>query len=102
MFMKNSYRLLWSDEALSNLREIINYLENRWTHKEIGKFANLLEHQLKLIVSNPLLFPMVDKSLDLRKAVLSRQTTIFYRVKGFEIHILSLFDNRQNPAKLRI
>jgi len=52
-FMKNTYKLIWSDEALNNLKRIIDYLENRWTEREIKKFTQLLDKQLKLINDNP-------------------------------------------------
>ncbi|MCD6565532.1 MAG: type II toxin-antitoxin system RelE/ParE family toxin [Bacteroidales bacterium] len=99
--MKNTYKLIWSDEALFNLKGIIDYLENRWTKREIKRFALLLDRQLKLINDNPFLFAESDKSNGLRKSVLSRQTTIYYRIVDNEIHIMTLFDNRQNPNKLR-
>lgn len=98
--MKDTYKLIWSDEALINLKGIIEYLENRWTKREIKKFAQLLDKQLKLIEVNPYLFTESGKSNGLRKSVLSRQTTIYYRVINYEIRIITLFDNRQNPDKL--
>lgn len=98
--MKNTYKLIWSDEALNNLKGILDYLENRWTKREIKKFAQLLDKQLKLIEGNPYLFAESDKSKGFRKSVLSRQTTIYYRINKFEIRIITLFDNRQNPNKL--
>ena len=49
-FMKNIYKIIWSDEALTNLKDTINYLENHWTETEIKKFAQLLDKHL-----NPLL-----------------------------------------------
>lgn len=100
MFMKNTYKLIWSDEALTNLKGIIDYLEYRWTKREIKKFAQLLDKQLKLIEDNPYLFSESEKSNGLRKSVLSRQTTIYYRITNFEIRIITLFDNRQHPNKL--
>ncbi len=99
-FMKDTYKLIWSDEALINLKGIIDYLENRWTKREIKKFAQLLDKQLKLIEANPYLFTETDKSNGLRKSVLSRQTTIYYRIINYDIRIITLFDNRQNPNKL--
>ena len=99
-FMKSTYKLIWSDEALNNLKYIIDYLENRWTKREIKKFALLLDKQLKLIEDNPFLFAESDKSNGLRKSVLSKQTTIYYRIIGYEIRIITLFDNRQNPKTL--
>jgi len=98
--MEHTYKLIWSDEALNNLKGIIDYLENRWTKREIVKFAQLLDKQLRLIEYNPYLFAESDKSNGLRKSVLSRQTTIYYRIINFEIQIVTLFDNRQNPNKL--
>ena len=54
--MKNTYKLILSDEALINLKGIIDYLENQWTKREIKRFALLLDRQLKLINDNPFLF----------------------------------------------
>ena len=98
--MKSTYKIIWSDEALSNLQGIIDYLESRWTNREIKKFAQLLDKQINLIEINPFLFAETDKSNGLRKSVLSRQTTIYYRVINNEIRIITLFDTRQNPKKV--
>lgn len=98
--MKNTYKLVWSDEALNNLQGIIDYLENSWTEREIKKFAQLIDKQLILIKNNPFLFAESNKSDGLRKSVLSRQITIYYRILNYEIRIITLFDNRQNPNKM--
>jgi plasmid stabilization system protein ParE len=98
--MENIYKIIWADEALNNLKGIIDYLENRWTEREIKKFAQLLDKQLILIKNNPYVFVESDKSNGLRKSVLSRQTTIYYRIIDYEIRIITLFDNRQNPNRL--
>jgi hypothetical protein len=68
--------------------------------KEIKKFARLLDKQLNLIEDNPFLFAESDNSNGLRKSVLSKQTTIYYWIVNYEIRIITLFDNRQNPDKL--
>ena len=99
--MKNTYKLVWSEEALRNLKGIIEYLEKRWTNREIKKFAQLLDKQLELIRENPFLFATSEKSNELRRSVLSRQTTLYYRIKDCEVQIITLFDNRQNPNKLK-
>jgi len=98
--MKNTYKLIWSDEALKNLQGIIEYLEFNWTGREIKNFVQLLDKQLKLIERNPFLFALSDKSNGLRKSVLSKQISIYYRVMNYEVRIIALFDNRQNPNKL--
>ena len=38
--MKSGYKLLWSDRALTDLQNIINYLTESWIQKEIKEFIN--------------------------------------------------------------
>ncbi|PWD99777.1 type II toxin-antitoxin system RelE/ParE family toxin [Marinilabilia rubra] len=59
--MRNTYRIIWSDEALKNLKNIIEYLERYWSEKEIENFAQLLDKHLDLLQENPLLFPKDPK-----------------------------------------
>ena len=99
--MKSTYNIIWSDEALQNLKEIIDYLEHRWTQKEISNFSKLLDHNLNLIETTPFLFPLSYDFQNMRKVVLSSQTTIYYQIVDKEIHLITLFYNRQNPEKLK-
>jgi plasmid stabilization system protein ParE len=98
---KKGRKLIWSNEALLSLKEIVKYLEANWTQTEIKNFAKLLDKHLNLLQKNPFLYPIDPALHNLRKAVISKQTSIFYRITSTEIHIISLFDNRQNPKKLR-
>ncbi len=69
--MKNTYKFVWSEEAISNLQGIIHYLEYRWTEREIRNFTRLLDKKLKLIQSNPQLFPKSEISNELKIRSLS-------------------------------
>jgi len=95
------YKLFWSDESLDNLKGIISYLESEWSEKEVDAFKKKLSRQLDLIAMNPKIFPVSDFQPRLRKAVLSKQTTIFYEVKEFEIRIAYLFSNRMDIKKIK-
>ena len=75
--MGNTYKLIWSEEALNNLKDIIGYLENKWTQREIKKFARLLEKHLDLIKDNPKLFPESELSNGFRRAVISKQVSLY-------------------------
>jgi plasmid stabilization system protein ParE len=99
--MRNSYKIIWSDEALTNLKNIINYLENNWSQKETSKFARLLEKRINLITKNPFLFPESNILNGIRRSVLSKQITIYYRITESQIRIITLFDNRQNLKRLK-
>ncbi len=99
--MENSYKLIWSDEALENLKGIIEYLEKSWTTREIKKFARLLDKNLNLIRVNSKSFPKSGQSEDFWRAVISKQVSIIYQIENQGIQIISIFDNRQNPNRLK-
>jgi len=95
------YKLFWSDEAQDNLSGIISYLESEWSEKELVSFKKKLSRQLELIAMNPRIFPVSEVQPRLRKAVLSKHTTIFYEVKGYEIHLAYLFSNRMDIKSIK-
>ncbi|MBC8004213.1 MAG: type II toxin-antitoxin system RelE/ParE family toxin [Verrucomicrobia bacterium] len=99
--MENIYKITWSDEALKNLKTIINYLETNWTEKELKQFVKRLEKKLHLIHRNPTLFPIIHSPTNIRKCVLSRQTSIYYQIIHQEIRLITLFDNKQRQNRLR-
>ncbi len=95
-----AYKIYWSEEAVRNLDEILIYLNSRWTSKEINKFKNKLAKQLELIGHNPLLFPVSQYKPELRKAVLTRQTTIYYQLRDDTVYLAYLFVNKKDISKI--
>ena len=98
--MAFDYKILWTDEAIDNLESILDYLNNHWTQREVDNFKLRLSKLISLIQHNPELFPFSPYNSKLRKAVLSTQTTIFYEVSGQLIHLVYLFDNRQDIERI--
>lgn len=98
--MKNGYRLLWSEKATLDLQQIIDYLKESWTEKEIKSFVKRLDKRLNLILINPRLFPKTTKRRNIRRSVLTKHITIYYTAFGKSIKVVALFDSRQDPQKL--
>ena len=99
--MKSGYKIEWTDNALSELRNTYKYLENNWTEKEIRKLSKEIEKILNLISNNPRLFPIYDKTI--RKVVIKKLNTLYYReTNNNTIQILSFFSNTQNPNKRNV
>ena len=46
-------KIIWSDEAKESLAQILSYLEENWTEKELSSFARILEKQLLIISNKP-------------------------------------------------
>jgi plasmid stabilization system protein ParE len=95
------YKLRWSEEAVKNLESILENLVDNWTHREVDNFKKRLGLQLDLIVKNPYMFPISNHIPRLRKAVISKQTTVFYEVKDKVIYLAYLHVNRKDIEKLK-
>lgn len=100
--MQSGYKLFWSDRALDDLQNIINYLNEKWTQKEIRNFVRRLDKRIELIFGNPRLFPKTSKRKNIRRSVLTKHTVIYYEVTENSVTIVTLFDPRQHPKKLRL
>lgn len=99
--MENGCKIVWTDNALSELKNTFDYLEKEWTHRELHNLAREIEKTIKLISNNPTLFPVYSKN-KVHKAVIKKLNTIYYRKVNDTIEILSFFSNRQNPDKRKI
>lgn len=98
--MKNIYRIVWSKRAIENLENIIRYLEENWTEKEIKKFSLKLDRCLNILIKNPEAFPLTRVKPGLRKVVITKQNSLYYIVEGSIIYLVNLFDTRQNPENI--
>ena len=100
--MKNGLKIRWTEEATKNLENIIIYLETNWRTKELKKFFQKLEKQLLLLSIFPEAYPLSQKKKIIHRCVLTKNLTIYYTVKDDSLILFSLFDTRQDPAKLKI
>ena len=96
-----AYKLFWTDEAINNLEEILDYLKRRWIQREINNFKNKLKKHLDLISRFPLMFPISDYNPRLRKSVVSKQTSVYFEIKNGMIYIAYIFVTRKNINKIK-
>ncbi len=96
--MQSGYNLFWSKRADDDLDDIIKYLETHFSDLEISNFFKILEDQLIRVKENPDSF--VKHSKNIRKILITKQTTLYFIVKKKQITIIRLFDQRQDPNKL--
>jgi len=97
--MKNGYRIFWTDFALEELEKTIEYLKENFSEKELKNLAESIEENLILISKNPKLYQVSEAKKDLRRIVILRYNSLYYRIKNDTIEIISFFSNRQNPRK---
>ena len=90
-----------SSRALQKLDNLLVYLEEEWTLKVKETFILKLDKSFQQIQKLPDSFPESEKIKGLRKCVITRQTTVFYKYTDTHINIVTIFDTRQNPKQLK-
>ncbi|WP_395079808.1 type II toxin-antitoxin system RelE/ParE family toxin [Gracilimonas sp.] len=97
-----SFKIKWSEKSLQDLDQILDYLEKEWTKKEIQNFKEKLFNRIEIIGKYPKIFKASEIKPQLRRSVLSKQTSIFYQIQPEKktISIVRLFDNRMDINRL--
>ena len=90
----------WSPLAEKDVNLIADYLIKNWDYKIYDNFITDLDQSINQIVSKPKLFPVIHKKLNVRKLVITKHNTLFYREIKKSIEIIRVFDSRQDPKKL--
>ncbi len=97
--MRGGYKIQWSNRASRDLDGILEYLKTEWGEFTVKEFSRKLDKRLVLIALRPTLYPKAHHSRPTRKSVLIKRITIYYRIIGQRVFVVTLFDNRQNPDK---
>ena len=95
-------KIIWSPSSENDIENIADYLFENWNAKTAIQFISLVDHLVDLIAKNPKQFPQININLKVRKCVITKHNSIYYRVSAKQIDILRIFDTRQNPEKLRL
>ncbi len=96
-----SNKVFWSGKAKDDYRNILLYLQQNWTLNEVQKFTGKVERNISNLLSNSEIGTISKKKL-IRRLVVSKQISLYYKIKQGDIYIVTLFDNRQNPGKLKV
>ena len=86
--------------AERKLETLFEFLTANWSIKVKNDFIIKLDKYVSIIKTQPESFPSSEKDKGLRKCVITKQTTLFYRFDEKSIKIVTIFDTRQNPKKL--
>lgn len=93
--------IYFSPKAVQKLEEVFEYLEKNWPKKVKDDFIKKLDQTMELLSRFPESFPESIAVPGLYKCNITKHNTLFYRIKKSDIEIVTLFDQRQHPGKLR-
>jgi len=69
--------------------------------KVVIKFIDIIDELIYQIELNPKQFPVIQKKKKIRKCLITKHNSLYYRERRGYIDILRIYDNRQDPHKLR-
>ena len=94
-------QVILSKQAERKLNKLLEYLEKEWSVKVKHDFILKLDTCLGTITNNPEGFTQTDMIKGLYKCSVTKQNTIYYTFDESSIFVVTLFDTRQNPIKLK-
>jgi plasmid stabilization system protein ParE len=95
------FDIVFSDRASFELTSTLEYIEHEWSLRISNEFTKTFNEKIN-IRTNPYLYTSFKNKKQVRKCVVNKQISIFYRIKKEEVQIITLFDNRKNPKKLKL
>ena len=97
--MAETLPIIYSPRSLADAVIIKNFILSKFTQREVDNFYKMLASFEKVVTTFPHLYPKISSSRNVRRAVLSKQLSVFYNVSNSEISIAAILDNRMDIAK---
>ena len=95
-------KIIWSEDAVNDYHNTIEYLLSKWTEKSAISFIEEVDSILELIQILPEIFPEFSDFPDVRRAVIRKQISLFYKIDKDTIYLVRFWNNYQNPDSLKL
>lgn len=92
-------RLVWNKKAKTRFAEILDYIESEFGENSREYFRARTKEFTQVLKQFPEIGVLELRDKNIRAFQLSKQTRIYYRVKGDRITILTFFDSKWDPRK---
>ncbi len=87
----------WTKRASKSFHKTVIGIEEEWNEQAAKRFVNKVNNFLQILRTQPKIGKIELREKSIRGFVISRQTTVLYRIKEDAIVLLKFFNNRQNP-----
>lgn len=95
--------IFWSPRAKSDFLNVLEYLDNSWGKQVVIQYIQRINAVLLIIAQTPTLYPLASPSKPVRRCVVTKHTTLYYRLNAeANVEILTLFVTRRDPQKRRL
>ena len=94
-----AYQVRWTENAVEDFEHLIQFLKREWSSQSAAKFIENIFYKIEIIKDLPYIGRQSEKMPDIRRILITKQSSIYYSLKDKVITILSIFDNRQDLEK---
>mgnify|MGYP003398975961 FL=1 len=94
-------KVIISSKAQNSLVEIAGYIENKFSVNARIIFMKKFRDSVLIASENPKIFPLSLNDKKLHKCVVTKQTSFLYKFNPTKLEIISIFDTRHNPNKIK-
>ena len=95
-------KVVWTKLAEDSYTKELDFIEKKWTFKEVNNFMDLVDEFIKKLEYGVLLGKISSKT-NMHSFVISKQTTLYfdyYKDRDL-IELLLFWNNQQDPSKLK-
>ena len=94
-------KVIYSKDALESLREIVDFLDYRWTQKELNTFRKDLEKLVETLQKGTIHFPKIMMDKPLHYALIGKkQVKVYFDLSEDSVEFLLFLPSKANPQKL--
>ena len=93
--------IIWSDSAIVDVSDNIDYLEIVFSDKEVSLFLNNIDNVLNILRLGNIIF-ISSGYIDVYKVPIVSQITLFYKIQNDTVFLLRFWNNRQNPENFNL
>jgi plasmid stabilization system protein ParE len=95
-----AYKVIWSPQAEITFENVITFLSENWTNKQIENLLARTNKLINLISKNPFLFKGSEKQ-NIHEVLITKHNLLLYQINETElkVELLAFFDTRHHPKK---
>ncbi|GAA3764547.1 type II toxin-antitoxin system RelE/ParE family toxin [Flavobacterium ginsengiterrae] len=91
-------KIEWTSQAVKGFNKVLDYLEAKWTAREILNLENNIQQVINQIKNNPEQFPKSSRKTSLHKAIVDKNNYLVYRINK-EANIVEIINFRGTKRK---
>lgn len=91
-------KFIWTKQAVKGFNKVVDYLEAKWTAKEIINLENKIQQVINQINLNPDQFPKSEKNKPLYKVIVDKNNYLVYSIDK-ESNIIIIINFRGTKQK---